>query len=112
MHPGVMKSIEASCRERGLRWKRMSSGAGHDAMTFPTQGIPTGMIFVPCIGGESHCPEEAVRWEDAALGAQILADTMMRMAHGAGSKMRGRRTTGKIHRITPSPLKRGRRFNS
>jgi N-carbamoyl-L-amino-acid hydrolase len=91
MNPGIMKSIERSCRERGVRWKRMGSGAGHDAMTFPTQGIPTGMIFVPCIGGKSHCPEEAIRWQDAALGAQILADTMMRITHGAGGKMQGRK---------------------
>jgi len=95
MDSGVMKSIETSCRKRGLRWKRMGSGAGHDAMTFPTQGIPTGLIFIPCIGGESHCPEETVRWEDAALGAQILADTMMRIAHGARGKMQGRRVKRK-----------------
>ena len=93
MDPGVMKSIEISCRERGIRWKRIGSGAGHDAMTFPTLGIPTGMIFVPCIGGKSHCPEEAIRWEDAALGAQILADTMMRIAYGLQTKKPG--TKGK-----------------
>ncbi len=93
MDPRVMKSIEISCRERGIHWKRIGSGAGHDAMAFPTQGIPTGMIFVPCIGGKSHCPEEAIRWEDAALGAQILADTMMRVAYGL-QKKRGQRAKG------------------
>jgi len=82
MDPGVRKKIELSCRERGVGWKKLGSGAGHDAMTFPTQGIPTGMIFVPCIEGKSHCPEEAIRWKDAALGAQILADTLMRIAYG------------------------------
>jgi acetylornithine deacetylase/succinyl-diaminopimelate desuccinylase-like protein len=38
------------------------------------------MIFIPCVEGKSHCPDEAIRWEDAALGTQILADTMMRIA--------------------------------
>jgi hydantoinase/carbamoylase family amidase len=83
MDPGIMKMIELSCRERGLGWNQMGSGAGHDAMTFPALGIPTGMIFVPCVKGMSHCPEEAIRWEDASAGAQILADTMVRIAHGA-----------------------------
>ena len=82
MDSGVMKTIILSCQERGVRWKRMGSGAGHDSMTFPTQGIPAGMIFIPCKEGKSHCPEEAIRWEDAATGAQILADTIMRVGQG------------------------------
>jgi len=77
MDPGIMQAIELSCRQRGVRFHRMGSGAGHDAMTFPMVGIPTGMIFIPCLEGKSHCPDEAIRWEDAALGAQILAETMM-----------------------------------
>lgn len=104
MDPRIMKNIEISCRERGVRWKRMGSGAGHDAMTFPTQGIPTGMIFVPCIDGKSHCPQEAIRWEDAALGAQILADTIMRIAHGPETKKLG--TKGKsLNRYSPEGKK-------
>jgi len=79
----IMKLIELSCKQRGIRSLRMGSGAGHDAVTFSAQGIPTGMIFVPCKEGKSHCPEEAIRWEDAALGAQILADTVMRLACNA-----------------------------
>lgn len=104
MDPRIMKGIEISCRERGVRWKRMGSGAGHDAMTFPTQGIPTGMIFVPCIDGKSHCPEEDICWEDAALGAQILADTIMRIAHGPETRKLG--TRGKsLNRYSPEGKK-------
>ena len=91
MDPAVMNALILSCRERGVGWKRLGSGAGHDAMTFPAQGIPAGMIFIPCKGGKSHCPEEAIRWEDAALGAQILADTVVRMALDPGSRKRKER---------------------
>jgi hydantoinase/carbamoylase family amidase len=91
MDSAVMKTIILSCRERGVRWKRMGSGAGHDSMTFPTQGIPAGMIFIPCKEGKSHCPEEAIRWENAATGAQILADTIMRMAREMGGEKAKRR---------------------
>jgi hydantoinase/carbamoylase family amidase len=88
----IMELIEESCRQRGIHWKRMGSGAGHDAMSFPTQGIPTGMIFIPCKEGKSHCPDESIRWEDAAIGAQILADTIMRIGFNIGTKS----TSGKV----------------
>jgi N-carbamoyl-L-amino-acid hydrolase len=80
MDPRIMGLIEESCRQRGVSWKRMGSGAGHDAMTFPTRGISTGMIFIPCKEGKSHCPDESIRWKDATIGAQILTDTIMRIA--------------------------------
>ncbi len=80
MDPVVMDAIEMSCRERGILFHRMESGAGHDAMTFPPLGVPTGMIFIPCADGKSHCPDENITWKDAATGAHILADTVMRVA--------------------------------
>ncbi len=97
MDSTVMKSIELSCRERGIRCKRMASGAGHDAMTFSTRGVPTGMIFIPCLEGNSHCPEESIRWEDARIGAQILADTILRLAvQGVGGGKKVKRLRGKV----------------
>ena len=78
----IMKAIENACRARGVAFHCMSSGAGHDSMTFQARGIPTGMIFIPCKQGVSHSPEEAIRMEDAALGTQILADTILRLAQG------------------------------
>ena len=80
MNPTIMQAIMESCEEQGTPFQRIFSGAGHDAMTFATLGIPTGMIFIPCLEGKSHCPEEDIHFEDAAVGTQILADTMMRIA--------------------------------
>jgi hydantoinase/carbamoylase family amidase len=80
MNPAVMEAIARSCEERGTPYQRIFSGAGHDAMTLAARGIPMGMIFIPCLEGKSHCPEEEIRFEDAAVGAQILADTMIRIA--------------------------------
>ena len=80
LDPQIIRAIELSCRNRGVAYHRMSSGAGHDSMTFQARGIPTGMIFIPCKGGKSHSPEESIRLEDAALGTQILADTILRLA--------------------------------
>jgi beta-ureidopropionase / N-carbamoyl-L-amino-acid hydrolase len=80
LDPRIMKAVENSCRQRKIPWHYLGSGAGHDAMTFQTKGIPTGMIFIPCVEGRSHCPEEAIRFEDAVSGTRVLADSILRLA--------------------------------
>jgi N-carbamoyl-L-amino-acid hydrolase len=85
MDPGIMNLIESACRDRNFPSQRLGSGAAHDAMSFGTKGIPTGMIFIPCDGGRSHCPDESICWDDAVKGAQILADTVMRIGLGHDS---------------------------
>ena len=95
MDRAIRKSIERSCQERKIRWRKMPSRAGHDAMTFASQGIPTGMIFIPCLEGKSHCPEESIRWEDAAAGTQILADTIMRIGYQRSSSPVHQKWVGK-----------------
>ncbi|MCX5907828.1 MAG: hydantoinase/carbamoylase family amidase, partial [Deltaproteobacteria bacterium] len=52
MNPAIMEMLELSCRERRVRFHRLGSGAGHDTMTFPTVGVPAGMIFIPCREGK------------------------------------------------------------
>jgi N-carbamoyl-L-amino-acid hydrolase len=49
----------------------MISGAGHDAK-YMNHIAPSGMIFVPSIGGKSHCPEELTSWEDIEKGVNVL----------------------------------------
>jgi hydantoinase/carbamoylase family amidase len=80
LDPKIQQIIEVSCRERGFPFHDLDSGAGHDAMTFQTKGIPAGMIFIPCKEGKSHCPEETIRIEDAVMGTQILTDSIVRIA--------------------------------
>ncbi|MXN17809.1 hydantoinase/carbamoylase family amidase [Pseudooceanicola sp. GBMRC 2024] len=54
------------------RSRRMPSGAGHDAQ-FLAPLMPTGMIFVPSIGGISHSFDEDTRDEDIVAGALAMA---------------------------------------
>jgi hydantoinase/carbamoylase family amidase len=82
LDPDLMKAIEGSCRERGVPFRYLVSGAGHDAMTFQSRGIPTGMIFIPCKEGKSHSSQEAIRIGDAVMGTQVLADSIVRIAFG------------------------------
>jgi N-carbamoyl-L-amino-acid hydrolase len=37
---------------------------------------PSGMIFIPCKNGRSHCPEEWVNQEQIAAGTITLLDAI------------------------------------
>ena len=50
----------------------MVSGAGHDAQVLAAR-CQVGMLFVPSIGGRSHCPEEATDPAHLTLGTRALA---------------------------------------
>ncbi len=64
---------EAAERSAPGQWVRMPSGAGHDAQV-TAAFLPTGMLFVPSIGGVSHSFAEDTAAEDIVLGCQVLAD--------------------------------------
>ena len=73
--------IEASCRERGFPYMHLFSGAGHDAEVFGAV-IPAAMIFVPSIGGRSHCPEELTDERTLAEAAFVAADVLREIQRG------------------------------
>ena len=65
--------IEAHARASGLAFRRMTSGAGHDAQMM-ARICPAAMIFVPSVAGISHNPREHTDPDDLARGAQLLLD--------------------------------------
>jgi N-carbamoyl-L-amino-acid hydrolase len=69
--PDVVAAIERAAQAAGARYRRMISGAGHDAQYMAAIG-PAGMIFVPSRGGRSHCEEEFTPIEDIEHGANAL----------------------------------------
>ena len=68
---GVVAAIERAAKVSGAPWRRILSGAGHDAQYMAAIG-PTGMIFVPSRGGRSHCEEEFTPMDDVEHGARTL----------------------------------------
>jgi N-carbamoyl-L-amino-acid hydrolase len=58
--------------------ERIPSGAGHDAQVF-AKHMPSGMMFVPSIGGISHHWSENTSDEDIGLGAQVFVDAVARL---------------------------------
>ena len=77
MNQTIINMIEDSCRKKDIPCRCMPSGAFHDAM-FMGKSFPTGMIFVPSIGGWSHSPREDTAEEDLVKGCLILRDTVLR----------------------------------
>lgn len=55
------------------------SGAGHDSVHL-AHVAPTGMIFIPCVGGVSHREDEDIRPEWAVNGARVLLRAVLRSA--------------------------------
>jgi N-carbamoyl-L-amino-acid hydrolase len=74
--------ISEAATSLGLSCKLMPSGAGHDAQDM-TRIAPTGMIFVPSVGGISHSPKEYTSPQDVANGANVLLQTVLAIDHGA-----------------------------
>lgn len=67
----MLQIMEDDCKERGYSYKRMPSGAGHDALEIG-QVIPTVMLFVPSKEGRSHCPVEFTKYSDFAKATVIM----------------------------------------
>lgn len=79
LHPSIINAVEAACKELRVPYKRMNSGAGHDAMHMASI-CPTGMIFIPCARGISHNPEESAAPDDIMSGVDVLTRTMRSLA--------------------------------
>jgi hydantoinase/carbamoylase family amidase len=77
--PRVIEAATAAAEELGLPFRRMTSGAYHDAMIMGSS-VPIGMVFVPSAGGISHHPDEYTSPEDVERGVRVLAGTLARLA--------------------------------
>ena len=76
--PLVLDVLDAACDAAGASHRRMASGAGHDT-AFMAKVTRAAMIFVPCLGGRSHAPEEFAETDDIALGAAVLFDAVIQL---------------------------------
>jgi N-carbamoyl-L-amino-acid hydrolase len=75
----VVSAIERAAKTTGAGYRRILSGAGHDAQYMGTIG-PTGMIFVPSHDGRSHCEEEFTPMDDIEHGANTLLRAALEIA--------------------------------
>jgi N-carbamoyl-L-amino-acid hydrolase len=75
----IVSLVETTARDLGLPCRRLPSGAGHDAQMM-ARLCPSGMIFVPSVGGLSHNVREETKPEHLEAGAAVLMHAVMRLA--------------------------------
>lgn len=79
MDAGVQALLQRAATDAGVTPTTMVSGAGHDAQILAAR-CKVGMVFVPSIGGRSHCPEEATDPKHVKLGTEVLARALELLA--------------------------------
>ena len=75
----VRAALTGAAADLGLTTMELASGAGHDAQSLAAI-TPSGMVFVPSIGGISHDPAEETAWQDCVNGANVLLNAAVRLA--------------------------------
>ena len=75
----VMAVISSASDALDITHRLIHSGAGHDCQIM-AKVTETGMIFVPSHGGVSHAPSEYTPPEDLVNGANVLLNTILRLA--------------------------------
>lgn len=74
----IRDAIARGAADLGLASTSIASGAGHDA-AFVARICPMGMIFIPCLKGVSHNPDEWSTREEVAAGAGVLFEAVRRL---------------------------------
>ena len=69
--------IESATRQ-GIDFLEMPSGAVHDAQEI-ARISDVAMIFVPSIGGRSHCPEEDTPYEAITQAVDVLMGAVTKL---------------------------------
>lgn len=75
----IVNAVEDEAQRQNLSFRRLPSGAGHDAQ-FMASLCPAGMIFVPCVDGISHNVNEHSDPKDLIAGANVLLQVVLKRA--------------------------------
>lgn len=66
---------EKAAADAGVSCMRLETMAGHDAISM-NRVVPTVLMFVPSVGGVSHCEREFTADADLVTGLEVLARVM------------------------------------
>ncbi|KVQ15065.1 hypothetical protein WJ98_24505 [Burkholderia ubonensis] len=83
-----MDAVGQAAAQLGYPSMRLPSGAGHDAVYVAPTG-PIGMIFIPCLGGRSHCPEEWIEPQQLLDGTRVLYQTLVMLDRALAAQETG-----------------------
>ncbi|MFD2211634.1 M20 family metallo-hydrolase [Virgibacillus halophilus] len=82
----IISSISQTCKQLGISYKKMPSGAGHDAMNM-ARLCSTGLIFIPCRDGLSHHKDEFTSIRSIKLGCDVLEKEVLKWAEPVNEKV-------------------------
>ncbi len=72
----LQSAVVQAAEALGCSWIPIPSGATHDAVHL-ARSVPAAMIFVPSVGGRSHCPEEHTELPDVLRGIDVLTEAAL-----------------------------------
>ena len=77
--PSYMQDIVKSAfSDLEVPIRQLPSRASHDAARIAPI-TPVGMVFIRCLEGKSHCPEEWASMDDIVLGTRLLGQSLFRL---------------------------------
>lgn len=82
MHAGMIETITNACDQLGFSHIELYSYSGHSPQ-FMSRVTPSGMLFVPSIGGIGHHRDERTEWQDVVNGANVLLHSILMTAEAA-----------------------------
>jgi N-carbamoyl-L-amino-acid hydrolase len=74
----IIEVSAAQAEALGIPSLHLGSMAGHDAAHMASL-TRAGMLFVPSLGGKSHCPEEESRIADIKKAGNVLLQTILEL---------------------------------
>ena len=80
LDPDLQNLLMDSGRKLGINMTKLPSGAGHDSLIVAQAGVPSAMIFVPSVGGLSHCPEELTHTSDIVNAIRLQATALQQLS--------------------------------
>ena len=78
LSPRLRNVLVESATNEGVDYLEMPSGAAHDAQEI-ARITDAAMLFVPSIGGRSHCPEEDTPYEAITQAVDVLMGALTRL---------------------------------
>ena len=84
----LINIIEKSVRDMGEKYMKLPSGAFHDSLVMASC-VPTGMIFIPSVGGISHSRFEYTKEKDIEKGCNVLLGTILQIEEADAFERQG-----------------------
>jgi hydantoinase/carbamoylase family amidase len=79
MNPRITEYIEKACATLGVTYQELASYASHNAQIM-SAFAPSGLFFIPSVGGISHNPAEYSEWDDVVNGTNVMLHTILMLA--------------------------------